>query len=181
MRVLLLGDSHLARFAPYPWLIARSCTVRAVSGSCAADLAAQWSDLDPDDFDVIAVSVGTNDVVVKPTTRGEFLSAIQAVVDRAGATPVLMVDNPGANERAPDADLAKLQEYAEAAAALVRSAGGASLNTCAVIAPWGIRGRSPDGIHVSNAAHLVFIPALRLALRRARRLAHSARRDSRLS
>lgn len=177
MKVLLVGDSHLARFVRYPWLVARDCTVRAVNGSCARDLEGQWSDLDPAAFDAIAVSVGTNDCLGNPTTLDEFRDGLQGLLQRAGAAPVVMVENPGADDRAPDADVAKLRRYADEGASLVRSAGGVSLNTCAVIAPLGRHGRSPDGIHVGRWAHLVFIPALRLALWRAR----FAGRRSRLS
>lgn len=167
MKVLLLGDSHLARFASYPWLLARDCTVRAVSGSCATDLAGQWSDLDSADFDVLAVSLGTNDCTVKPTALPEFLGALQGLLDRAGATPVLMVDNPGADDRAIGADPAQLQLYASEAARLVASVGGTSLDTPAVIAPLGLRGRSAEGLHVSKLGHVLLVPALRRALRRA--------------
>ena len=177
MRVLLLGDSHLAIFGAKPRLIARDCTVRAVAGACASDIADQWSDVDPADFDVIAVSVGTNDCLVRPASLEEFLGGIQSVIDRAGTTPVLMVDNPGADGRTSEADIAKLKLYAEEAARLVESVGGRSLNTPAVMAPLGHRGRSADGIHVGKVGLLLFIPALRLALRRAR----SAARRSRVS
>lgn len=169
MRVLLLGDSHLARLAPYTRLIARDCTVRAVGGAAASELLDQLGDLDPASYDVVAVSVGTNDCGVKPATQGEFVDALRALLERVAPTPVLMVNNPGADERAVDYDDVQMKEYAGAAAALVRASGGAVLDIPSVIAPLGRKGRTVEGLHVSKAGHLLLIPALRVALRRARR------------
>lgn len=169
MPVLLLGDSHLARFRPYRRLIARDCTVRAVGGAAAYELLDQLDDLDPAAFDAIAVSVGTNDCGVKPAALPDFLDSIRALLERVAPTPVLMVNNPGADDRAPDFDDAQMKEYAAAAGDLVRSMGGAVLDIPSVIAPLGRVGRTADGVHVSKLGHVVLIPALRLGLRRARR------------
>jgi hypothetical protein len=169
MPVLLVGDSHLARFAPYPRLIAPDCTVRAVGGASAADLEGQLGDLDPAAFDVIAVSVGTNDCGVRPASLEDFLASIRAFLERVAPTPVLLVNNPGADERAVDYDDSRMKQYAAEAAALVRSAGGAVVDIPRVIAPLGRLGRTPEGLHVSKLGHLLLVPALRRGLRQARR------------
>lgn len=169
MPVLLVGDSHLARFAPYPRLIARDCTVRAVGGAAAADLVGQLGELDPAAFDVVAVSVGTNDCGVRPASLEDFLAAIRAFLDRVAPTPVLLVNNPGADERAVDYDDAQMRKYAAEAAALVRSTGGTVVDIPRVIAPLGRLGRTADGLHVSKLGHVLLVPALRRGLRRARR------------
>lgn len=169
MPVLLLGDSHLARFRPFPRLIARDCTVLAVGGAASYELLDQLGDLDPAAFDVVAVSVGTNDCGVKPSELPDFLDSIRALVERVAPTPVLMVNNPGADERAPDYDDAKMKKYAAEAGALVRSMGGSVVDIPSVIAPLGRLGRTADGVHVSKLGHVLLIPALRLGLRRARR------------
>jgi len=167
MAVLLLGDSHLARFGRFPRLIARECMVRAVGGAAAADLLDQLGELDPAEFEVIAVSVGTNDCGVRPATLPEFLDAIRAFAVRVAPTPVLIVNNPGADRRAVDYDNARMMHYAAEAGALVRSLGGSVLDIPSVIAPLGLRGRAPDGIHVSKLGHIVLVPKLRAALRQA--------------
>lgn len=169
MSVLLLGDSHLARFRPYRRLVARDCTVRAVGGASAAELLDQLGDLDPGRFDVVVVSVGTNDCGVKPAALPDFLDAIRRLVERVAPTPVLMVGNPGADERAVDYDDDQMRKYAAEAAALVRSMGGTVLDIPSVIAPLGRAGRTADGLHVSKLAHVLLIPALRRGVRRARR------------
>lgn len=167
MAVLLLGDSHLARFRRFPRLIARECTVRAVAGAAAADLLDQLGELDVAGFGAVAVSVGTNDCGVRPATLPEFLDAIRALVERVAPTPVLMVNNPGADERAVDYDDARMKQYGSEAGALVRSLGGSVFDIPSVIAPLGLRGRTSDGIHVSKLGHLILIPKLRVALRQA--------------
>lgn len=169
MRVLLLGDSHLARFHEYPFVVARDCTVRAVAGSSATDLMDQLGDLDPTGFEVIAVSVGTNDCGIKPRTLPEFLDAIEALLERVAPTPVLIVNNPGADERASDYDDVQMKKYAAEAAAVVRAHSGSVLDIPSVIAPLGMAGRTADGVHVSKFGHIALIPALRRALRKARK------------
>lgn len=169
MAVLLLGDSHLARLARYRRLLDADCTVRAVSGSTACDLLDQLDGLDPARFRVIAVSVGTNDCGSKPSSLTDFVQAIEALVDRVAPTQVLMVNNPGADARAVDYDDAKMRRYAEAAADVVRSAGGSVVDIPSAIRPMGRIARTPDGIHVSKIGHLLLIPTLRRALRRAGR------------
>ncbi|KRA32384.1 MULTISPECIES: SGNH/GDSL hydrolase family protein [unclassified Nocardioides] len=167
MSVLLLGDSHLARFRAYDRLIGRNCTVRAVGGAVASDLLDQLGDLDPGTFDVIAVSVGSNDCCRStPNELPAFLSSIQALVERVAPTPVLMVASPGVDARATDHDDDKMRHFATQASALVRSRGGRALDTRKVIAPLGRRGRAADGLHISKVAHLLLVPALRVGIRR---------------
>lgn len=167
MPVLLLGDSHLSRLAPYRRLLARDCTVRAVGGAAAADLRGQLGELDPSTFRTIAVSVGTNDCGVKPAELPDFLGSIDSLLDQVATTRVLMVNNPGADERAVGYDDVRMKEYAAAAGALVRSRGGSVLDIPRVIGPLGRVGRTADGIHVSKLGHVVLLPALRAALQRA--------------
>lgn len=161
MGALLLGDSHLAHFASYPWLLARDCTVRAQNGASASDLVDQWGDLDPASFDLVAISVGTNDCGIKPSTLPEFLGSIQTIIERAVPTPVLMVNNPGADERAQGADHELLMKYAVEAGALVRSRGGSVIDVAEVIASLGLRGRTADGLHSNKWGFLLLLPSLR--------------------
>lgn len=168
MPVLLLGDSHLARFAPYLRLIAKDCTLRAVSGSAASDLLDQLGDLDPAAYDVVVVSVGTNDCGVKPAPLADFLASIQLLLDRVKPTPVVLLNNPGADERAVGYDDAQMKTYAAEAAALVRAYGGTVVETADVIAPLGLRGRTLDGLHASKRGLVLLSPALRRAIRRVR-------------
>lgn len=177
MRVLLLGDSQLARLARYPLPVAREVINRAVGGANAHDLPQQYADLDLAAFDAVLLGIGTNDAGTRPVPLAEFTSAVSEVVARAGSTPVVLVASPGADARATDYDDAHMASYAAAARAVVEGAGGCFVDTPRLLATLGRLGRMPDGIHVGKAAHLVYIPALRRAARRAaRQTARSASR-----
>lgn len=170
MKVLLIGDSHLARMAPYTRLIASQCEVRAVGGSTALDLTAQLDGVDPAAFDVIGISVGTNDCGPVGIDVPVSLDLLRSVVDQVAPTPVLMINNPGANDVARQwgYDVDAMRAYAEQASTLVRARGGRSLDLQRVIAPLGPKRLTPDGFHISRAAHALVFPALRVALWRTR-------------
>ena len=177
MRVLLLGDSQLARLARYPLPVAREVVNRAVGGANAHDLPQQYADLDLAAFDAVLLGIGTNDAGTRPVPLDEFVAAVSDVVTRAGSTPVVFVASPGADARATDYDDPHMAFYAAAARSVVVAAGGGFVDTPRVLAPLGPLGRMPDGIHVGKAAHLVYIPELRRAARRAvRRSRRAARR-----
>lgn len=166
MKVLLLGDSHLARMAPYRHLISRHCEVRAAGGSTALDLAGQLEGLDPLAFDVIGISVGTNDCGPAGVDGGLSLDVLRSVVEHVAPTPVLMINNPGATEVARQwgYDVDAMGIYSHRASALVRANGGQSLDLRKVISPLGAKGFTPDGFHISRAAHVLVFPVLRAAL-----------------
>jgi len=169
MRVLLLGDSQLARLSRYPLPVAREAVHRAVGGANVRDLPGQYADLALDSFDVVLLGIGTNDAGTRPVPLDEFVAAVGEVVERAGTTPVVFVASPGADARATDYDDAHMAAYAAAARAVVEASGGAFVDTPRLLAPLGRLGRLPDGIHVGKAAHAIYIPALRRAARRAAR------------
>jgi lysophospholipase L1-like esterase len=169
MRVLMLGDSQLARLARYPRLIARETTNRAVGGATAPEVLDQLGDLDPAAYDVVLVGVGTNDAGTRPVPLPDFVAAIENVIARLARTPFVFVTSPGADARAAGYDDALMASYAHAASAVVRAAGGSVVDTPAVIARLRGAGRTPDGIHISQLGHLLYVPALRRAARRAHR------------
>lgn len=169
MRVLLLGDSQLARLVRYPLPVARDVVNRAVGGANVHDLPAQYADLDLGGFDAVLLGIGTNDAGTRPVPLDTFVAAVREVVARAGRTPVVFVASPGADARATTYDDAHMASYAAAARAVVEAAGGRYVDTPRVLAPLGRLGRMPDGIHVGKAAHLVYIPVLRRAARKAAR------------
>ncbi|MDO7867272.1 SGNH/GDSL hydrolase family protein [Nocardioides jiangxiensis] len=168
MRVLLCGDSQLARLARYPLPVARHVVNRAVGGATALEVAQQVADLDPREFDVVMLGVGTNDAGTRPVPLSDFTAAVRSLVDWARPTPVVFVSSPGADPRADAAyDDANMAAYAAAARDVVTAAGGRFVDTPRLLGPLGRVGRMPDGIHVGKLAHAVYIPALRRAARRA--------------
>jgi hypothetical protein len=167
----MLGDSQLARLVRYPSLVSKDVVNRAVGGAIAPEMIAQLGDLDPRDFDVVFIGVGTNDAGSRPVPLPDFLSAIRAVLDRCDGRRVVFVTTPGATAGAVGYDDAHMRRYADEAAALVRSVGGSVVDTRRVIAPLGRFGYFPDGIHISKPAHALYLPALRRAARRTARSA----------
>ncbi|GAB4005933.1 SGNH/GDSL hydrolase family protein [Nocardioides ultimimeridianus] len=166
MRVLMLGDSHFDRLHLIPWAVSRDTVNLAVGGAIAPEMLDQLGDLDPRDFDVVMMSIGSNDGASRPIPLEEFLGAIRQVLERCEGRSVVLATSPGVDERAPYPEV-RVEEYAAAAAALVRSRGGLVVDTPKVIAPLGMRARIADGVHLSKAAHLLFVPALRRAARTA--------------
>jgi len=171
MRVLMLGDSQLARLTRYPPVVAKETVNRAVGGAIAPEMVEQLGDLDPHDFDAVLIGVGTNDAGSRPVPLADFLDAIRRVLDRCDGRRVVFVTSPGADARAVGYDDAHMTAYADAAADLVRSVGGSVVDTKRVIRPLGRFGYFPDGIHLSKPAHALYLPVLRRAARRAARRA----------
>ncbi len=163
MHVLIAGDSHLARPLRGGWSPTAATTALAVGGSVATDLAGQVAGLDPAAYDVIVVSIGTNDAGWRDVPLPTFLEAVRGFVAWAGETPVLLMTSPGCDEArtAPHWSDAKLALYASEAATLVRSAGGAVLDTPTVLAPLGTAAFVEDGFHLTQGAYDLLLPALR--------------------
>ncbi|HWU20376.1 MAG TPA: SGNH/GDSL hydrolase family protein, partial [Nocardioides sp.] len=161
MRVLMLGDSHFDRLHLIPWALSRDTVNLAVGGAIAPEMLDQLGDLDPRGFDVVMLSIGSNDAATRPLPLEEFLGAIGQVLDRCEGRRVVLATAPGVAPRSPFST--RVQEYAAAAAALVRSSGGTVLETSRVLRPLGDRGLLPDGVHLTKSAHLLYVPALRRA------------------
>ena len=167
MKVLVAGDSHLARPVRAGWRITPDAPAGAVGGSVATDLPGQLAGLDPAAYDVVVVSIGTNDAGWRDVPLAEFTAAIGWLLDWAGSTPILLVRSPGCDETAAAGHWsnARLTAYAGAAGALVDAAGGAVLDTPAVLAPLGPGAFVEDGFHLTAAAYDLLLPALGLAAR----------------
>jgi lysophospholipase L1-like esterase len=162
MPVLITGDSHLARARPRHAEIAADTTSRAIGGSVATDLAGQVANLSPAAYDVVVVSIGTNDAGWRDVPLPTFLGAISSFLDWAGATPVVLMTSPGCDEGRAGGHWShtRLRQYAEEAAALVTAAGGSVLDTPAVLAPLGAAAFVEDGFHLTPSAYDLLLPAL---------------------
>lgn len=167
MKVLVAGDSHLARPVRAGWRIAADATAVAVGGAVATDLPDQVAGLDPAAYDVVVVSIGTNDAGWRDVPLEEFTAAVDWLLDWAGPTPLLLMTTPGCDESAAAGHWsnARLTAYAEAAGALVEAAGGEVFDTPSVLAPLGPRAFVEDGFHLTAAAYDLLLPALGAAAR----------------
>ncbi len=170
MRVLLLGDSHLARLSPGDLgRIAPDVTNAAVGGASAPDLARQVAGIaDLPSYDVVVVSVGTNDAApwkqVPIETSERALADAVARLPKRPAMHVVYVASPGVDEtrldRVPDRTNEVLADYSRVAAHVVSAAGGAVVDTPAVLAPLGRAAYLDDGLHLTQAAYELLVPAI---------------------
>jgi lysophospholipase L1-like esterase len=95
MRVLITGDSHLARPVRAGWAITPDSTSVAVGGSVATDLPGQVAGLDPAAYDVVVVSIGTNDAGWREVPLAAFTDGVSWLVGWSGTTPVVLMTHPG--------------------------------------------------------------------------------------
>jgi lysophospholipase L1-like esterase len=161
MSILVLGDSHLARVSRELVALLPDATVRAFGGAVATDLPAQCRGLDLAAYDVVLVSLGTNDAGWREVPLDVFTDALGALLDQVAGSRVVLVTSPGADEaRAPDWSNAKLSTFAAAASALVSAAGGTVIDTPALLAPLGTEAFLDDGFHLTPAAYGLLLPAI---------------------
>lgn len=139
-------------------------TNRAVGGSFTTDLAGQVADLDLTAYDVLVVSVGTNDAAPwKQVPLHEAERALAAfVVDLP--LPLVLVAPPGVDEarlrRPEDRTNDLVDDYAACAAQVVEAAGGSVVDTRAVLAPLGAGAFLEDGVHLTPAAYDALLPVI---------------------
>ncbi|RJS46945.1 SGNH/GDSL hydrolase family protein [Nocardioides cavernaquae] len=160
MSVLVLGDSHLARVGPALVAQLPDATVRAFGGAVATDFATQVDGLDLAAYDVVVVSIGTNDAGWREVPLDVFTREIEALVARVPGR-VVLVTSPGADEvRAQGWSNARLTEFARSAAAHVAAARGTVIDTPSLLAPLGPDAFLDDGFHLTSAAYDLLLPTI---------------------
>lgn len=160
MRLVLAGDSHLARVRRDLARLPGPVLNVAVGGATTLDLAAQLTVLAPDDR--VAVSVGTNDAAPwKAVPLDRAVAALRAALAPHRVERWLLVTSPGVDEarlgRAADRTNATLSAYGAALGEVVTAAGGSVLDAAALLAPagpTGVRGgrRAPERCGLRRAA-----------------------------
>lgn len=166
MRVLITGDSHLARARPRQREIADDVVNQAIGGSVATDLARQVGSRSATAYDAVVVSIGTNDAGWRNVPLPEFTAALEEFVAWAGMTSLVLVTSPGCDEARASGhwSSATLTTYAEEAAALVIAAGGRVVDSPAVLSALGADAFVDDGFHLTSAAYDLLLPAVRAAV-----------------
>jgi len=172
MTLLFLGDSHLDRVRGplldrMSGLAGAPVENRAVGGSTVHELAGQADGLDLATYDAVVVSVGTNDAaswaVVELDRFVEVLTTF--VVGSSGR--LVFLGSPGVDEVRllgdGDRTSRELRAYADAAASLFGSHGHRVVRAETVVAPLGPDAFLEDGVHLSDAAYDLLLPALAAA------------------
>jgi lysophospholipase L1-like esterase len=162
----LLGDSHLAALGPDVATLGADVVNLAVGGAVAQDLGCQLHGVALPDDAALVVSIGTNDA---DPSRGLPLDAFGAVVDAfVAARPGhrwVYVASPGC---AGDIDetwtAAGMARYSARAATAFTAAGGAVLDTPALLAGLAADAFTEDRLHLTAAAYDVLLPAVGAAL-----------------
>lgn len=171
MRVVLLGDSHLARIRRDLHRIGDGVVNAAVGGAFASDLLPQAAAVGLEPGDVVVVSVGTNDAAPwKSVPLAEFGSALEEFVRALTVAGLVYVVPPGVDESrlegAGDQTVSALRAYADRASSVFTAAGATLVDAWALLEPLGPAAFTDDGIHLTGAAYDALLPAIRDVLPR---------------
>jgi len=164
VRIVLLGDSHLAYAQPYLPLLGDRVLNAAFGGATVDDLPAQASAARPAADDVVVVSVGTNDAAFRGLDADDFGRRAAALLASLPARGRVVMTTPGVDrERVvglPEQVDTIMQRYADALADAARETGSVVLRTPDVLAPLGPRAFVDDGVHLTEDAYHLLLPAL---------------------
>lgn len=170
MRIVLLGDSHLARVRRDLPALGPDVHNGARGGASSLDLLAQAATADVEDDDLVVVSVGTNDAAPwKQVPVGMFAEAVSRCMRSVSARGWVYLAPPGVDESrltgSGDRTNAVLDDYREAAVSVCDDAGVRVVRTERVIGSLGAGAFASDGLHLGGRAYEVVLPAIADAVR----------------
>ncbi len=164
MRIVLLGDSHLARIQRDAPRIGENVLNAAQGGATVLHLEGQADGAGLTGSDVVVVSVGTNDAAPwHDMSVADFQRGLGRFVRSRPAGAWVIMSPPGVDESRlgpRDRTNAVVNEYREAAAAVAESHAARLLDTRSLLAPLGTAAFATDGLHLSGAAYRLLLPAL---------------------
>ena len=165
MRIVLLGDSHLARVRRDLPVLGPDVLNAAEGGASAQDLLGQATRADVDEDDVVVVSVGTNDAAPwKQVPVKVFAHALLDCMRSVPARRWVYVAPPGVDESrlsaSGDRTNAVLDDYRDAAVRACSGAGARVVRTERVVGPLGADAFVSDGLHLSGRAYAVLLPVV---------------------
>lgn len=167
VRVVLLGDSHLARVRRDLPVLGPRVRNAAVGGATSLDLLAQAAAAGAGEEDVVVVSVGTNDAAPwKQVPVARFAEAVDRCLESVPARGWVWVTPPGVDEsRSGDRTNAVLDEYRDTAASACSGAGARVVRAEEVIRPLVSAAFARDGLHLGGRAYDLLLPAIAAAVR----------------
>ena len=165
MRIVFLGDSHLARVRRDLTLVARDVHNAAEGGASTRDLVAQATGAAVEDSDLVVLSVGTNDAAPwKQVPVPAFARALLHLMESVPARGWVYVAPPGVDEArltgAGDRTNATIDAYRAAALAVCDDVGAGVVRTERVIEPLGAAAFVDDGLHLSGPAYKAVLRAI---------------------
>ena len=164
MRIVLLGDSHLARIQRQLPLIGDHVLNAARGGATVRHLVTQADGAGLTGSDVVIVSVGTNDAAPRNDVAvADFEQALDTFLGSTPAGACAVMTPPGVDESRPGAGgrtNAVVADYRKAARAVAESRSARLLDTPSLLAHLGAAAFAADGLHLSGAGYGVLLPAL---------------------
>lgn len=169
MRIVLLGDSHLARIRRDLPALGDDVVNGAIGGSTVRDLAAQADAVALRLDDIVTVSVGTNDAAARHAPSPErfgaeldrFLRSHQVGRWVLVLPPGVVEDNPGCGG---DRTNAVIDDHRAAVSTVASAVGAHIVDPRIVLAPLGVAGFADDGLHLNAAGYRALLPAVRAAV-----------------
>ncbi len=169
MRVVLLGDSHLARVRRDLGRLGSSVVNAAVGGASTRDLLPQAVGAAVTATDVLVVSVGSNDAAPwKAVPLSEFAALLDDFLASAPRAGLVLLTPPGVDEarlgRRRDRTNAVIIRYSDAARTAFAAVGATVVDGRALLAGLGPAAYDDDGLHLTGPAYDVVLPALAAAV-----------------
>ena len=166
MRVVLLGDSHLARVRRDLDRIGPDVVNAAVGGACTRDLLRQAHAAGATGDDVLVVSVGSNDAAPwKAVPVEEAVGLVEGFLSAVAWAGLVLLTSPGVDEerltRGNDRTNAVLASYADALTDRFTAAGAVVVDGATLLAPLGNDAFADDGLHLTGVAYDLLLPAPR--------------------
>lgn len=169
-RVVLLGDSHLARLRRDLARLGDGEVVNAAEGGgFASDLLPQARRVEVGASDVVVVSVGTNDAAPwKQVPLERVLGEVRAFLAEVPVDRLVYVLPPGVDEArltgVGDRTQELLAGYGQAISELLAERRAVIVDTPALLADVGPDAFADDGLHLSGLGYGALVPALRDAI-----------------
>jgi lysophospholipase L1-like esterase len=163
MRIVLLGDSHLARVTRDLPLIGDHVVNAAVGGSTVLDLPGQLELVGLSPEDAWVLSIGGNDASPwRDVSLELFGERLAHFLTSAPAVTRVVMTPPGVLEdRAEDFENAVVDRYRAVLVANAEASGACVVDTPSIIRPLGAKAFTEDGIHLTGKAYDLLLPALR--------------------
>ena len=165
MRIVLLGDSHLARIERDLPRLGQNVVNAAVGGATVHDLDAQAVAASVGHDDVLVVSIGTNDSALwRAVPVSAFAAALERFLGSWDVRRWVIILPPGVEESrldgAGDRTNALLSEYRAAQIVAAATVDARLVDSRALLLPLGSRAFAQDGLHLSGKGYCVLLPAL---------------------
>lgn len=165
VRIVLLGDSHLARIKRDLPRLGQNVVNAAVGGATIHDLDAQAVAASVGHDDVLVLSIGTNDSAPwQAVPLSSFAAALERFLGSWDVRRLVIILPPGVDESrldsAGDRTNALLSEYRAAEIGAAATVDARLVDSRALLLPLGSRAFAQDGLHLSGKGYRVLLPAL---------------------